>query len=388
MTGLQQLSRRRLFVTRGGGDGTGGGVGHSWSRDLHVPLLGGEGVCQSHVLDLPGGIGPIRKIKTLWRLKKGHLAGVHDLSLRTYTELVDRLRPEAVLLDSTLFGPLAPAARSQGARVVTQSYNCEFDFYAGEAALRGGLAGELMRGAYLAEEQSLRQSDLVLSLTDYDTNRFRQLYDVDCPVVTFNPILALLRDALTPQAVAAVEADRATRRHDQGVAPYAVFLGSAGYQNRRACLRLAQTWTGAHARLLVIGKVGQWLREKVGDAELRARRIEITGFLPSLSDTLRGAIAMVCPMTLGSGMKVKILDALAYGVPVLVSEEASHGFEFAQATGHVRPCATQDMETAAAGLVSEALSVGRLAQAVGEEMALQRQALLQAYASLGLETGP
>ncbi len=387
MIGSQQLSHRRLYVTRGGGDGSGGSVGHSWSRDVHVPLLGGDGVCQAHVLDLPRGIGPVRKIKTLWRLKKGHLAGVHDLSLRSYTELVDRLRPEAVLLDSTLFGPLAPAARAVGARVVTQSYNCEFDFYAGEAALRGGLAGELMRGAYLAEEQSLRQSDLVLSLTDYDTTRFRQLYDADCPIVTFNPILALLRDALAPDAVTAVEADREARVRDQRSAPYAVFLGSAGHQNRRACLRLAQTWTGAHARLLIIGKVGQWLRESVGDAELRARRIEITGFLPSLSDTLRGASAMVCPMTLGSGMKVKILDALAHGVPALVSEEASHGFEFAQATGHVRPCAIHDMETVAAGLVRESLSVGRLAQAAAEEMALQRQALQQAYASLGLETG-
>lgn len=387
MTGSQQLSLRRLYVTRGGGDGSGGSVGHSWSRDVHVPLLGGDAVCQAHVLDLPSGIGPLRKLRTLWRLKKGHLAGVHDCSLRTYTELLDRLRPEAVLLDSTLFGPLAPAARAHGARVVTQSYNCEFDFFAGEAALRGGLSGELTRGAYLAEEQSLRHSDLVLALTHYDAARFRQLYDADCPIVTFNPILALLRDALTPAAVAAVDADRA-RRHAQGGEAYAVFLGAAGYQNRRACLRLAQTWAGTHCRLLVIGKVGQWLRATVGDAELRARRIEITGFLPSLSDTLRGAAAMVCPMTLGSGMKVKILDALARGVPALVSEEASHGFEFAKVTGHVRLCAIQDMEAAAISLVSEALSAGNLAQAVGDEMALQRQALYRAYALMGLEVGP
>jgi glycosyltransferase involved in cell wall biosynthesis len=387
MTGSSHLSARRLYVTRGGGDGSGGGVGHSWSRGIHVPLLGGDAACQTHVLNLPGGIGPLRKMKTLWRLKKGHLSGVHEISLRDYAEKVERLRPEAVLLDSTLFGPLAPAARALGARVVTQSYNCEFDFYAGEAALRGGLAGELMRGAYLAEELSLRQSDLVLSLTDYDTARFRQLYDADCPIVTFNPILALLREALTPSAVAAVDVDRAGRR-DRGEDPYAVFLGSAGHQNRRACLRLAQTWRGDHCRLLILGKVGQWLRETVGDADLRRRRIEIMGFLPSLSDTLQGAVAMVCPMTLGSGMKVKILDALAHGLPALVSEEASHGFEFAQATGHVRICSTQAMEAAAAGLVKEPLSVGRLARSVGDEMALQRQTLLRAYASLGLEAGP
>lgn len=60
-------------------------------------------------------------------------------------------------------------------------------------------------------------------------------------------------------------------------------------------------------------------------------RIIVNGYVPDLTDILRGCAAFVAPIRAGAGMRVKILDAWARGAPVVSTAlgaegiEASHG---------------------------------------------------------------
>lgn len=370
---LPSTITRVLLVTRTGALATGGGQGHSIST-LHHARAFDRAICDEHLVPLPSGTGVVRKAQTYMRLRNGHLAGMHTAAIADFERTLERVQPAAVFFDSTLFGPLASVAKRRGCRVFTQSHNCEYDFYAGEVALQGGLTGELLRAAYRAESQAIESSDVVFVLSAYDRERMRQIYGGpgDCRVV--NPHV----QALATRLLAAGE--RCARTGP----PSAVFLGSAGQQNRLACSLLADRWTGSSAGLTVIGSVGEWLRRNHNDATLAARRITVAGFVDSLHAALAAADAMVCPMHLGSGIKVKMIDALANSCPVLTSHEALHGFEFAEASGWVRFCPLTEMEQAVACAHESDLSLQQLITDTTREATTQAETLRSAYAAFGL----
>jgi sugar transferase (PEP-CTERM/EpsH1 system associated) len=60
--------------------------------------------------------------------------------------------------------------------------------------------------------------------------------------------------------------------------------------------------------------------------------VEVTGYVPSMVDALRGAKVAVAPMQTGSGMQFKILEAMATGLPVVTT---SFGLGSIQARGEV-----------------------------------------------------
>src|SRR5438105_6600906 len=53
--------------------------------------------------------------------------------------------------------------------------------------------------------------------------------------------------------------------------------------------------------------------------------IRVTGYVPDLAPYLSGAALMVVPVRAGSGMRVRILEALARGVPVVTTSMGAEG---------------------------------------------------------------
>jgi polysaccharide biosynthesis protein PslH len=76
------------------------------------------------------------------------------------------------------------------------------------------------------------------------------------------------------------------------------------------------------ARLLVVGA-------SPPHALRRAARsnVEITGYVPSVEPYFRRATAFVAPLEIGGGTRVKVLEALAYGVPVISTTIGCEGLD-------------------------------------------------------------
>ncbi len=78
------------------------------------------------------------------------------------------------------------------------------------------------------------------------------------------------------------------------------------------------------ARMKIIGRNPRDELLKLGGVQ---RDVEITGEVDDIRREARGAMVMVCPMRLGSGMKNKILESFAMGIPVVSTREGGEGIE-------------------------------------------------------------
>lgn len=101
-----------------------------------------------------------------------------------------------------------------------------------------------------------------------------------------------------------------------------------GYSNRDAMryffdaiwprLVLRQSDTNIY----IVGRTPpEWLR-KIG---ARDQRVHVTGFVPDVRPYFSKATACVCPVRDGGGTRLKILDSLAMGVPVVATSFAASG---------------------------------------------------------------
>jgi glycosyltransferase involved in cell wall biosynthesis len=70
--------------------------------------------------------------------------------------------------------------------------------------------------------------------------------------------------------------------------------------------------------------------------------VDFLGFVPDVFEVLRGATVFVCPMRQGTGIKVKLLEAMACGLPIVASPLAVEGIPEAEDGRHLRVAATVD----------------------------------------------
>lgn len=61
--------------------------------------------------------------------------------------------------------------------------------------------------------------------------------------------------------------------------------------------------------------------------------VEVVGFVDRLEDEYRKARLTICTQFEGGGTKIKILESLAYGRPIVVTPHAHRGYEVALPNG-------------------------------------------------------
>lgn len=110
-----------------------------------------------------------------------------------------------------------------------------------------------------------------------------------------------------------------------------LFIGSYGYKpNRDAAERLVTTiWPlirarAPSARLIIAGKNPDLIRG-FGDPP---PGVEFTGFVQNLQALYERARCVVCPLMLGGGTRIKLIEAGAYGKPMVSTPIGSEGLAF------------------------------------------------------------
>lgn len=90
--------------------------------------------------------------------------------------------------------------------------------------------------------------------------------------------------------------------------------------------------------------------------------IRLRGFVDDLRPALREAAVFVCPMRDGGGTKLKILDAMAQGVPVISTSLGCEGLEVVPGTHLLVADAPREFAGAVARLLGDAGEQNRLAR--------------------------
>jgi glycosyltransferase involved in cell wall biosynthesis len=151
--------------------------------------------------------------------------------------------------------------------------------------------------------------------------------------------------------------------------PTAGVIGTAAWEpTARAMWRLVtEVWPRIRvpdARLLVAGRGVDALALPAGNG------VELVGEVPSAAEFLRSLSVLVYPLERGSGMKVKVLEAIASGVPVVTTDAGAEGIE---ADGGI---AIESTDAAITGAAAELLTDS---QARRQRGAQARAAFLRRY---------
>ena len=109
----------------------------------------------------------------------------------------------------------------------------------------------------------------------------------------------------------------------------ALFTGSAHAPNKEAAkflIKSANKLTGDGLSILIAGSVCK---------KQRYANVNATGPLPSLGTCFQAADIAINPMMSGSGMNLKLIQYLSFGLPVLSTDFGARGFEATQEHGIV-----------------------------------------------------
>ena len=83
-----------------------------------------------------------------------------------------------------------------------------------------------------------------------------------------------------------------------------------------------------HVKLVIAGQ-----RPVEEIQKLQSDRIDITGFVPDISDLYRTCSILVAPLRFGAGTQNKVLEAMAMGVPVVCTQIGFAGLQIESGDG-------------------------------------------------------
>jgi len=251
----------------------------------------------------------------------------------------DVVQVESIHLAAYL--PVIRAARSRPA-VLLDWHNVESEIMSRYAerspnVLRRAYAKRTARQLASLEARAVREFDAHLTVSDRDRDQLLSLVPgarvetvengVDSAHFTDEKIERAHAEWLAKSGVAAgdgvAQSKEATRRR-------VVFVGSMDYHaNIDAVVHFArETWPRLAARLpgLVFSIVGRSPSQEVRElASLPG--VEVTGTVEDVRPFYRDALASLVPLRVGGGSRLKILEAMAAGVPVVSTRLGAEGIE-------------------------------------------------------------
>ncbi len=227
-------------------------------------------------------------------------------------------RPDIVLLESLYLLPCLPALRrATRAPVVLRSFNVEHEIWdrlaPGERnPARRTLLAHLARRLRAYEVASLDEPDAIVPVTAEDAETYRRLG----ATVPIHVAPVGLETALVPD------------RSGQGERETLVFLGALDWRPNLEGVRwfLERVWPAIRrsvpgARIVVGGSNPPSGFEK----RLSGEGVTFSGRVPDAQAFFASGAAMVVPLLSGGGMRVKILEAMALGVPIVSTRLGATG---------------------------------------------------------------
>jgi glycosyltransferase involved in cell wall biosynthesis len=172
-----------------------------------------------------------------------------------------------------------------------------------------GYGRYLERMMLLQEQMYLRTFDGIVVFSEADARRLRQWISGERIFVSPFPVIG---------APAGQDAGTGDLR--------LVFVGSEGFFPNRDGLEwlLDNVWPEVLSQIpdCKLRVIGRWREGTM--ARLAAAGVEFSGFVPDLAASLKGG-AMLVPIRVGSGIRVKILDAMSHGIPVISTSIGCEG---------------------------------------------------------------
>ncbi len=151
-----------------------------------------------------------------------------------------------------------------------------------------------------------------------------------------------------------------------------LFLGSLDWRPNQDAVRflLDRIWPNLYSRcpgvrLSIVGRrPPTWMIEAIG----RQQGAELHSDVPDVRPHLEAARAMVVPLRIGGGSRLKILEAAAAGVPVVSTAVGAEGLSLASGRHYLEAESAESIAEALAILVNDSAKSDRIATAARQHV--------------------
>jgi len=302
---------------------------------------------------------PLKHPVTLWRAATSGLplltsVNGHAPALATRFEHLLTSRPWDIVQIEHSYGfePFARALRRHRQPFVLTEHNVESELgaatYGKWPGWARGLAALDQHRARRWERQVLSQATAIVAVTESDAQQLHAIGGRPTHVVS---------NGVDTRAFASVQPDVGARR--------VLFLGNYEYAPNVDAVEWALTdiaprvWAQApDVRFCICGHgmPAAWA-QRLADA-----RIEWRGYVPDLAEVQRHSAVFMAPLRAGGGSKLKVLEAMAAGLPVVSTREGLSGLPVRPG---VQALAADDAPAFAQALL-QLLSTPQQARALGD----------------------
>ena len=223
-------------------------------------------------------------------------------------------QPDVVQIESPFLLPYADEVRD--ADVVLRSLNVEFRIWAGLARierrpLRSMALDRVAASLRAYELREMNSLDGVLPISADDARDFREL-GIRVPMHVV-PCGVTLSDVV-----------------DESVPWTAGFIGSLDFLPNQNAVQwiLDELWPrvaaqAPNARLSIAGSAPpSWLVDRA-----RERQVELLGNVPDAAAFVRAQSVILAPLFAGGGMRIKVLEAMALGKPIVATALGAGGID-------------------------------------------------------------
>lgn len=204
--------------------------------------------------------------------------------------------------------------KKAGIRIITIHHNYQIELLKGDCNKL--LLGQSLFWTNIYERQAVKYSDLNLTLTTQDSELLRKNYCKEANFATIGVFDYLRREY--PQIL------KEQRHHH-----YLITGGLAAKQNEDSLLPWLEEFlpllkeTDPKAQLTIAGR-------SPSSKLIKKARDKGTEIIPSPKDMapiLLNGDYYICPTDRGGGLKLRIMDGLKYGMPVLTHKVSARGYE-------------------------------------------------------------
>jgi polysaccharide biosynthesis protein PslH len=238
------------------------------------------------------------------------------------------VRYDLAVIEELKLAPYLPLLRRRVGRIVFDAHNVESKLRAELDRIRDNVTAfaalkhsHRAHRLFMIEREAVRQADLVWACSRADADWLEQLYQPRSPVTVVPNGVELNAYASS----GAIPADADWTDHPVTLC----FIAAYSYRpNGDAARELIETilplvrQRAPSARLRLIGRDPT---EFMSEAAAADRGITVTGAVDSVVPWLREPSIVVVPLTIGSGTRLKILEAFAAGRPVISSPKGAEG---------------------------------------------------------------
>lgn len=260
------------------------------------------------------------------RLKTGRAQVLQPWNWRRIIDQVTSLGATHLILEHAYYGVPALLLKRKGVRLIAHSHNLEYERF----RQLGRWWWPLLRRL---EKRVHRAADLSLFKTEQDRGKAIRIFGLEpdrCIVLPYGLERDALPTAAERQAAATRIRTRFQLREDEkilyfnGTLDYEPNADGLRYLVKKVLPELERT-IGENFRLVVTGRN---MRARFEDlATLRHHRYLYVGVLDDVDDLFLGADVFLNPVVSGGGIKVKTMEALSWGLPVVCSPHAATGID-------------------------------------------------------------